>query len=100
MKVARFSHVRPLLTVTEILSSGGGGPDGQVPTANGSNGVAWGSNVAIITSNTSNALTGPFVNFQSGSGIAFAADRKSTRLNSSHVETAYAVFCLKTNRSN
>src|SRR5204863_6405569 len=24
-----------------------------------------------------------------------AADRKSTRLNSSHVETSYAVFCLK-----
>src|SRR5438874_8314605 len=24
------------------------------------------------------------------------ADRKSTRLNSSHVETSYAVFCLKT----
>src|SRR5690349_23109106 len=26
------------------------------------------------------------------------ADRKSTRLNSSHVETSYAVFCLTTNR--
>src|SRR5690349_24359900 len=25
------------------------------------------------------------------------ADRKSTRLNSSHVETSYAVFCLKKN---
>src|SRR5436305_7682307 len=25
----------------------------------------------------------------------FAADRKSTRLNSSHVRTSYAVFCLK-----
>src|SRR5690349_2823427 len=25
----------------------------------------------------------------------FAADRKSTRLNSSHVEISYAVFCLK-----
>src|SRR5690349_22988460 len=31
---------------------------------------------------------------------AFAkADRKSTRLNSSHVETSYAVFCLKQKRS-
>src|SRR5690606_41061916 len=29
-------------------------------------------------------------------GIAFpAADRKSTRLNSSHVKISYAVFCLK-----
>src|SRR5438874_2750085 len=26
---------------------------------------------------------------------AFAEDRKSTRLNSSHVERSYAVFCLK-----
>src|SRR5690349_24414516 len=26
---------------------------------------------------------------------AFAPDRKSTRLNSSHVEISYAVFCLK-----
>src|SRR5690625_5428927 len=34
---------------------------------------------------------------------AFAAvreDRKSTRLNSSHVAISYAVFCLKKNKSN
>src|SRR5690349_22559307 len=36
-----------------------------------------------------------------GMGVVFAAveistgDRKSTRLNSSHVEISYAVFCLK-----
>src|SRR5690349_22570960 len=29
------------------------------------------------------------------SGPASATDRKSTRLNSSHVEISYAVFCLK-----
>src|SRR6201989_3665691 len=28
-------------------------------------------------------------------GAALAGDRKSTRLNSSHVEISYAVFCLK-----
>src|SRR5438067_6989888 len=27
--------------------------------------------------------------------ITFGVDRKSTRLNSSHVSTSYAVFCLK-----
>src|SRR5690606_41463331 len=27
--------------------------------------------------------------------VGFAADRKSTRLNSSHVKISYAVFCLK-----
>src|SRR3712207_7048119 len=30
-----------------------------------------------------------------GSGIAKAEDRKSTRLNSSHANISYAVFCLK-----
>src|SRR5690349_22935914 len=29
-----------------------------------------------------------------------AADRKSTRLNSSHVEISYAVFCLKKKKKN
>src|SRR5215471_20646224 len=28
-------------------------------------------------------------------GLAVTGDRKSTRLNSSHVEISYAVFCLK-----
>src|SRR5690349_24824328 len=28
-------------------------------------------------------------------GLELAEDRKSTRLNSSHVEISYAVFCLK-----
>src|SRR5690349_22137358 len=28
-------------------------------------------------------------------GLTVTADRKSTRLNSSHVEISYAVFCLK-----
>src|SRR5438874_7685207 len=32
-------------------------------------------------------------------GHARGTDRKSTRLNSSHVETSYAVFCLKKNVS-
>src|SRR5690349_22845513 len=30
-----------------------------------------------------------------GRRIGWDLDRKSTRLNSSHVETSYAVFCLK-----
>src|SRR3712207_8533086 len=31
-----------------------------------------------------------------GLGLAASADRKSTRLNSSHANFSYAVFCLKT----
>src|SRR5690554_7041271 len=30
-----------------------------------------------------------------GPAVVLAADRKSTRLNSSHVRISYAVFCLK-----
>src|SRR5690349_22527668 len=30
-----------------------------------------------------------------GAGTCWPPDRKSTRLNSSHVEISYAVFCLK-----
>src|SRR6266496_5570690 len=33
--------------------------------------------------------------FAAPRGACAAADRKSTRLNSSHVEISYAVFCLK-----
>src|SRR5690606_39716598 len=37
----------------------------------------------------------------SGLGLAIAlADRKSTRLNSSHVKISYAVFCLKKKKTN
>src|SRR5690349_23919602 len=38
---------------------------------------------------------GPFVPSVLHCGLPAAADRKSTRLNSSHVEISYAVFCLK-----
>src|SRR5690606_40107120 len=36
---------------------------------------------------------------QSLFGLSCSADRKSTRLNSSHVKISYAVFCLKKKRS-
>src|SRR3712207_7193875 len=35
------------------------------------------------------------VTFLSGVGIVIGLDRKSTRLNSSHANISYAVFCLK-----
>src|SRR5690349_23051012 len=35
-----------------------------------------------------------------GRGRTGIADRKSTRLNSSHVEISYAVFCLKKKKKN
>src|SRR5439155_26768041 len=35
-----------------------------------------------------------------GRGVARSGDRKSTRLNSSHVAISYAVFCLKKKKNN
>src|SRR5205814_10687594 len=47
-----------------------------------------------------NGATGAFIDvFASGNGLdgpqGLVLDRKSTRLNSSHLGTSYAVFCLK-----
>src|SRR5690625_5760526 len=36
----------------------------------------------------------------SGSASVYSRDRKSTRLNSSHVAISYAVFCLKKKKKN
>src|SRR5438874_11395464 len=50
---------------------------------------------------TSTATTAPTMRRSSSAGNALqngrgtSQDRKSTRLNSSHVEISYAVFCLK-----
>src|SRR3712207_8579318 len=56
--------------------------------------------VAALAGCLLSALVGPFVTGDSpfGSGSNFL-DRKSTRLNSSHANISYAVFCLKKNRS-
>src|SRR5690606_40876617 len=35
--------------------------------------------------------------WHAGSDVVMTGDRKSTRLNSSHVKISYAVFCLKKN---
>src|SRR5690349_23011501 len=44
---------------------------------------------------TSTARTGTTTRTERFQAPAHAPDRKSTRLNSSHVEISYAVFCLK-----
>src|SRR5690606_41336922 len=45
-----------------------------------------------VTKTTSASVFG---NFNPASSIVSGSDRKSTRLNSSHVKISYAVFCLK-----
>src|SRR5437667_4695809 len=41
------------------------------------------------------AVTSPATPSASMAGIIWRRDRKSTRLNSSHITISYAVFCLK-----
>src|SRR3712207_6935207 len=41
------------------------------------------------------ALAAAAVSFRLGGSLGTAEDRKSTRLNSSHANISYAVFCLK-----
>ncbi len=72
MKVTRLGPGRPLLTLAGATGGSSGVPGGFVPTADGSNGVSWGSNVATISANGSNYLLGPHVNFASGTGITLA----------------------------
>src|SRR3712207_308615 len=49
--------------------------------------------VAFLSSESSQYITGQVINVDGG------IDRKSTRLNSSHANTSYAVFCLKKKNS-
>src|SRR5690606_41883051 len=51
--------------------------------------------VICIPPPTSSAVSGPIPVRSSRGGARSGADRKSTRLNSSHVKISYAVFCLK-----
>src|SRR5690606_39851395 len=54
---------------------------------------------ALVSTGKSFTAPGPFVSMQSRTGSPSPPpgpeDRKSTRLNSSHVKISYAVFCLK-----
>src|SRR5690349_22467444 len=65
-------------------------PDGGIDTVIASFATAG---IEIVTP-VSEAPGGWFADFRDPDGH-IDADRKSTRLNSSHVEISYAVFCLK-----
>lgn len=81
MKVTRLGPTRELISIGSVLGGGGSGsgtpeepaPSGQVPTSNGSNSVAWGSNVATISAGGSNLL-GPFLTIAAGSNITLTID--------------------------
>src|SRR3712207_7041432 len=54
----------------------------------------WGATLALAESCTGGLLAKRLTD-SAGSSAYFKEDRKSTRLNSSHANISYAVFCLK-----
>src|SRR2546430_8291346 len=65
--------------------------------AAGRAGVAWATHPAAKGSRCwpGRGAPEPFASFFQGSDCSLSEDRKSTRLNSSHSQISYAVFCLK-----
>src|SRR5690606_41693505 len=78
------------LPYTTLFRSGGEG--GQNKAANKLRGLGMGLRTAATKRRGSPAITAQPLRDS-------PVDRKSTRLNSSHVKTSYAVFRLKKNRS-
>lgn len=83
MTVTRLGPPIPLINAGLGGSAGGtlvppisatSAPAGRVLTSDGSNASYWGPNVATITSNGSNQVVGPFVNFAAGSNILLSLD--------------------------
>src|SRR3712207_8458348 len=64
-------------------------------------GVALGDTSLVAHDLASGRLVRPFdLSLKGPSRFAYYIDRKSTRLNSSHANISYAVFCLKKNKKN
>src|SRR2546430_7368256 len=102
MRSARFWIILAVLFAANILISNILTSATQPPTVT----ISYNSfldqvnadNVTSITS-TGEAITGvskkPVKDSSGTSSTKFQTDRKSTRLNSSHSQISYAVFCLK-----
>src|SRR2546430_11930638 len=57
--------------------------------------IYWGTAYSIITRANLVLANGPGIDAPNAQMKAYNLDRKSTRLNSSHSQISYAVFCLK-----
>src|SRR5690554_7577875 len=87
------STLFPYTTLFRSVETDGHGVDGEVATVL----------IVLETAVFYNGLTTvALVGFLSGAHkfVLDVSDRKSTRLNSSHVRISYAVFCLKKKRLN
>src|SRR2546421_1500546 len=74
-----------LFPYTTLFRSGGSGTVTVSGTLNWTGGVMAGGGTTVMASGATLAVSGPDIK----------TDRKSTRLNSSHDQISYAVFCLK-----
>src|SRR3712207_8791666 len=80
---------------TLFRSGGGGGGDRGVRAARGAGG---GDHVLGVRRGGRGGGGGGASDRRAGRGAPDPRDRKSTRLNSSHANISYAVFCLKKNK--
>src|SRR5205814_8444030 len=65
-------------------------PGWSAPPTGAPGGITHPFQMALLRRSTQISFTSPTC-----TGTTFTADRKSTRLNSSHLGISYAVFCLK-----
>src|SRR3712207_7695160 len=77
-----------LFPYTTLFRSGPGLPVWSIAFAEGGAEILTGGSDRLVR--RWNARTGEHIG-----AVVMARDRKSTRLNSSHVNISYAVFCLK-----
>lgn len=76
MKVTRLGFGEETIQFGNLLGGGAAvGPSGQTPTSDGSNGVAWASNVGTFWANGSNQLIGPAINVAAGSNVILTLDQ-------------------------
>src|SRR5690606_41265151 len=97
---ARITNVTLISTVNLLLCRPGAEPDlHSFPTRRSSDLGERPVNLPVSATNAPSALSRPSpramaVSTSTGA-VSLNRDRKSTRLNSSHVKNSYAVFCFK-----
>src|SRR5699024_12167176 len=95
---AELSHDCPTSSVRGVWAGGYDRADGEW-RRKGADAVRFGGRVLSVRELIEKAQSAPGVDWRALSSDGplrhTARDRKSTRLNSSHVSISYAVFCLK-----
>src|SRR3712207_8523553 len=91
------STLFPYTTLFRSLDFEPVGPEGHVCA------VAVPAALAVaeaVDASGAELLSGLLAGLEAGGRVGGAIDRKSTRLNSSHANISYAVFCLKKKKKN